>query len=256
MGQETETYGDNLQVCGNILITGAARGIGRAISEKALSEGYDVFGTFNSGKESAADFQKYHRNVTLFQVDFRNRSQIFDFLGGLGGVTFDAIINNAGIFQQEKFSDYDMTIWDDTLAVNLTAPLIISLKLQDQIKFGGAIINIASSDAFKGAFSSMAYSASKAALISLTQSLANNFAGRQVRVNAIAPGWIDTGMCTEESYEAAKITPLERNGRPEEIAQVVSFLISDQASFINGTVINVDGGYMCVDYVMFQESKR
>lgn len=173
----------------------------------------------------------------------------------LRDVKFDAIVNNAGMFEPEDFENYDLAIWDNTLVVNLTTPLLISLKLQNNIKDGGAIVNIASTDGLIGSFASMAYGASKAALMNVTKSLANNFGSRGIRVNAIAPGWILTGMATDESEEAVEITPLARNGSPEEVAELVSFLISDRASFITGATVIIDGAYTCVDYIMKKEAE-
>ena len=118
----------------------------------------------------------------------------------------------------------------------------------------GSIVNIASTDGLTGSYSSMSYSASKAALINLTKSLAINYGKYQVRVNSISPGWINTGMSTESSYEATKLAPLGRNGKPQEIADLVSYLISPKASFITGSNIVIDGGYSCVDYIMKKEA--
>src|SRR5260370_40908814 len=87
-------------------------------------------------------------------------------------------------------------------------------------------------------------------------SLGNNFGRRNIRVNAVAPGWINTGMATEESYQAVEITPLARNGWPEEVANLIAFLVSDEASFVNGETIIIDGGFGNVDYIMLQEAKR
>jgi NAD(P)-dependent dehydrogenase (short-subunit alcohol dehydrogenase family) len=239
-----------------VLVTGVSRGIGKAICERLAGEGYRVFGTYNTGKREAnALKRKLKDKVEVLQVDFNSRDQTLRLIEGLKGVKFDAIVNNAGMFEDENFESFDFDIWDSTLAVNLTAPLLISMKLKDNIKKGGSIVNIASTDGFIGSFASMSYSASKAALMNLTKSLGNNFAKRGVRVNAIAPGWIDTEMSTEESFEAVSITPLARNGKPEEVADVVSYLISDKASFITGATIVVDGGYTCVDYIMKLEAE-
>ncbi len=158
------------------------------------------------------------------------------------------------MFYGEDFSNLDLKVWDAVLEVNLNTPLIISTKLQSAIEEGGSIVNISSTDGFKGSFGSMAYSASKAALCNLTKSLANNFAKKKIRVNSICPGWINTGMATNPSYKATFLTPLERNGKPNEIANIVSFLISEKASFITGANIFADGGYTNVDCIMKEEA--
>ena len=239
----------------NALVTGVSRGIGRAICERLVTEGFYVYGTYNTGKKEAYELKSKVKKLELFKVDFRSRNQTLAFINKLKDVTFDAIVNNAGMFELERFKKYDLNIWDNTLEVNLNTILLTCTQLQNNIKKGGAIVNISSTDAFIGSFASMAYGASKAALINLTKSLANNFGKKSVRVNAIAPGWIDTGMATQESFEAAAITPLGRNGKPQEVAEVVNFLISKNASFINGATIVVDGGYTCVDYIMKKEAK-
>ncbi len=240
----------------NVLISGVSRGIGRAICQQLVSEGFKVFGTYNSGIDEAKALKKEMRDqIELFQVNFAERQQTLEFINKVKNVLFDAIVNNAGMIDFEDFEDFDFGIWDKTLEVNLTAPLLIAQGLRKNIREGGAIVNIASTDGLNGTFSSMSYAASKAALINLTKGLSNNFGPHKVRVNAIAPGWIDTDMTTKASVEAATLTPLERNGNPDEIAKVVSFLISNNASFINGSNVIVDGGYTNVDYIMLKESK-
>lgn len=238
------------------LVTGISRGIGRSICERLISEGYIVHGVYNTSIQEATDLkQKHGTMLELYQVDLSQREQTRIFIEKVKIFSFDAVVNNAGIIEFEDFEDFDFDIWDRTFEVNVNSILLITQQLRDSIKSGGAIVNIASTDGMNGTFSSMAYAASKAALINLTKSLGNNFGPRKVRVNTVAPGWINTGMSTDESYQAASLTPLDRNGKPEEVASVVSFLISDAASFMTGATIIVDGGYTNVDYIMMQEAK-
>lgn len=232
------------------LITGYCRGIGKATAKDLSQNGYEVMGVHKGG-------HKEGRNEEIsktFTVDLSNKSEILEFLSEMQNTEIDVSVNNAGIFQQEVFDNYDLAIWEETMNVNLNAPFYLGMGLKDNIRKDGSIINIASTDGFTGSFGSMAYSASKAALINLTKSLANNFGPKGIRVNAVAPGWINTGMSTEESFEAATLTPLGRNGRLEEVAKLVSFLASEKASFINGATITIDGGYSNVDYIMKKES--
>jgi 3-oxoacyl-[acyl-carrier protein] reductase len=119
--------------------------------------------------------------------------------------------------------------------------MLLTQGLQGNLKDGGAIVNIASTDGLIGSFSSMAYSVSKAALLNLTKSLANVLGGRRIRVNAVAPGWVGDGMDSPAIEDAKKLSPLGRTATYEEVANTVSFLLSDQASFVNGAALVVDG---------------
>jgi 3-oxoacyl-[acyl-carrier protein] reductase len=237
------------------LVTGISKGIGKAIARQLISDGFMLYGTYNTGELEAKELKDQLKNLEIFQVDFSKRSNTLGLIESLRAIEFDAIVNNAGIFQPENFNDFDFNAWDATFEVNLNAPLLLSLKLKDNLRDGGTILNIASTDGLTGSFNSIAYAASKAALISITKSLANTLGARAIRVVGIAPGWIsNTGMNTAVSSEAAQLASLGRNGTPEEIAQLASFLISDKAGFITGTTIIADGGYTCVDFIMKKEA--
>ncbi|MET3951262.1 NAD(P)-dependent dehydrogenase (short-subunit alcohol dehydrogenase family) [Arthrobacter sp. UYEF36] len=164
------------------------------------------------------------------------------------------MVNNAGILEKEPFEGMTLDAWDRTLEVNITAPLILAQAIGPRMSPGSSIVNVASTDAYVGSFRGIAYSASKAALLSATRSLANVLGPRGVRVNAVTPGWVDSGILTE-SYEAEILTPLGRNGRPEDIAKIVTFLLSPDAAFITGASIVADGGYTGVDYFMMKEDQ-
>jgi 3-oxoacyl-[acyl-carrier protein] reductase len=144
------------------------------------------------------------------------------------------------------------------MAFNLNAVLFICHELKHSLVDFASIINIASTDAFTGAFASTAYAASKAALLNLTKSFANNLGSRSIRVNAIAAGWIENIDLGDNSQtkKSAQITPLARMGNAYEVADVVTFLISSNSTFINGATITVDGGYSGVDVIGKKEAEN
>lgn len=238
-----------------VLVTGGSRGIGKSIAERLANSGWQVIATYKTGAEEAQELKRTH-GVEIRQIDLSDRQKSVDFAQQIRDeYAFTALVNNAGVFEAEPFSELTLEAWDRTLEVNVTAPLLLAHDIGMKMLPGSAIVNIASTDAYIGSFGSIAYSASKAALISVTKSLANVLGPKGIRVNAAAPGWVDTDMSTEESSDAVELTPLGRNARPEEIAATVEFLLSEQASFINGASIVVDGGYTGVDYIMMKENE-
>lgn len=241
-----------------ILITGATRGIGRAITEKLLSEGCNVYGVYKDSSEQADELvKKYGDKVKAIKANLAEPEQVNTLIEQLKGVQFDGIVNNAGIVYLTKWDELNFDEWNETLAVNLTAPLKIVHGLRTNLKNGSAVVNIASVDGFCAAFDTVAYAASKAALISLTKSLAAILGPKNIRVNALAPGWVETEMTADSMPDESKeLTPLKRNAQPDEVANAVSFLLSDNASFISGTTLTVDGGLTVVDYTLYKEAGR
>ena len=237
-----------------ILVTGASKGIGRAIAESLVKAGAVVVGTYNTGKQEAEELLATGVSE-MVHIDFTDRVATDKTLVNLAKkASFNGIVNNAGIVEFEKWEELTLESWDSVFDVNLRAALATTKALSSSMPSGSSIVNIASTDGLIGSYSSISYSASKAALINLTKSLANVLGGSNVRVNAISPGWIDTGMSTEESYEATQLTPLGRNGTPQDVAELAKFLLSDAAGFITGANYVIDGGYTGVDSIMKKEN--
>jgi 3-oxoacyl-[acyl-carrier protein] reductase len=237
------------------VVTGATRGIGKAIALKLVESGFEVHGVYHTSNTEAENLQKT-KGILFHQANLADRSSRNNLIADISRLKIDALVNDAGIWEADNLENWSLEVWDKTIELNLTAPLDIAIRLKSSFNSGASVINIASTDGLIGAFDGLSYSASKSALINLTKSLGNYFGPKGIRVNAIAPGWIDTDMISEGPTKISEeMTPLSRNGKPEEIASVVEFLISEKASYINGETINVDGGLINVDYVLKKESE-
>ncbi len=256
------------------LVTGVswATGIGFAISKQLLADGFYVYAVYHSEDSTAKEFyEKNPNNIEFLQCDLSKRDSIKSLIDYFtsSDIKLDVIINNAGAFSgEEDINNYDIETWDNVLAVNVTAPLILAVGLKAQINKNGVIINMVSTDGMKGSFSSMAYAASKAALINLTDSLAINFGydDKKIRVTAVCPGWVKSFDEKDPSSSemvpfisrstGSQLCPLGRFAETFEIANVISFLVSDKASFISGGFVPVHGGYNGVAFDMYAESGR
>lgn len=240
----------------NVLITGGTRGIGEAISREFAKKGYNLIINYVNSKEKAEKLkneleEKYNINVLTVQADLADEKAIKNMVDKAIDkfAKIDVLVNNAGIIIDKEFEEKTIEDWKQTLNINLIAPFILTKLIgKEMVKNkSGAIINISSINGINTYHpSSVDYDASKSGLISLTFDSAVEFSP-YVRVNCIAPGWVDTEMNKDlsEDYVKEEIERIlvRRFGRPEEIAKVATFLASDDASFINSTVIKVDGGW-------------
>jgi 3-oxoacyl-[acyl-carrier protein] reductase len=239
-----------------VIITGAARGIGRACTELFAAQGYQVLLNFHHSGTAAEELREQLKsqgyNVDLYQADIRCRPQVdrmVDYcLTTFGSI--DLLINNAGIAQSRLFIDLSPEEWSTMIDTNLTGVFHCTQSVLRQIlpRKQGKIINIASIWGQVGASCEVHYSAAKAGIIGFTKALAKEVGPSNIQVNCIAPGIIDTRMLdpftAEEKTVLKAQTPLERFGTPAEIAACALFLASEAANFITGQVIGVNGGFV------------
>ncbi|MFP3090323.1 3-oxoacyl-[acyl-carrier-protein] reductase [Treponema sp. TIM-1] len=233
------------------LVTGASRGIGRAVTDLFLAQGAEVWGLGTKepedlGERISQSGGKLHWiSADLAQVG-AVEAIIEQNLKEAGG--FDVLVNNAGITRDNLSFRMSLEDWEKVLAVNLTAAFLIARTVaRDMIRRrSGSIINISSVVGIHGNGGQANYAASKAGLIGLTKSLAQETAGRGIRVNAVAPGFVVSDM-TDAIPVAAREKlldhiPLKRMGTPEDVAEAVLFLAAARGSYITGQVLAVDGG--------------
>ena len=224
-----------------VLVTGASRGIGKAIAEAFINNGDVVYINYNNSYDEAYKFLKYY-NAHIIKADVKKMIETIK--NDYGKI--DILINNAGIAIDSIIDDKTVDNFNEILATNLVGPFLVA-KYACKIMDKGSIINISSTNGIDTYYPySLDYDASKAGLISLTHNLAVLLAPN-IRVNAVAPGWVDTDMNKnlDEEYKEKECEKIlsKRFGVPSEIAKVVFFLASDDASYINNAVIRVDGGF-------------
>lgn len=233
-----------------ILITGSSQGIGKAIALRLSSMGAKIaLNDIPSQEENLKNAKQEIENSNYYLADVSNYTEVERMIKEIekdfGKI--DVLVNNAGINQDRTLAKMTEEEWQRVININLTgvfncSKACLPLIIQSQ----GSIINISSIVGQRGNFGQTNYAASKAGIIGFTKSLAKEVGRFNVRINAIAPGFIETKMAEtipeEMKMTVKKLTALGRFGTPEEIANTVSFLASPSSSFITGTVINVDGG--------------
>ncbi|MCR1518866.1 SDR family oxidoreductase [Clostridioides difficile] len=239
-----------------VLITGGARGIGKAMSKAFAKEGYNVLVNFNKSENEAKELytilNEKNFSVKLFKADISNREDVEDMVDycikEFGGL--DVLVNNAGVSQDKLFTDITDEDWDNMMNINLKGSFYcsqVALKYMISEKKGN-IINISSIWGISGVSCEVHYSITKAGIIGMTKALAKEVGPSNIRVNSIAPGVINTDMLSgynEEDIDAlVEETPLMRLGTPEDIANCAIFLASDKSNFITGQVISPNGGFV------------
>lgn len=237
-------------------ITGGSRGIGKAISERFAKEGYNLVINYKENDKRANEIkkqleEKFEIEVMIIKTDLSKEESINNMIDEVYKKysKIDVLVNNAGVVIDKEFTKRSVNDWKKTLSVNLIAPFVLTKLIGTKMynEKSGVIINISSTNGLNTYYpTSVDYDCSKSGLISLTYDSAVEFAP-YVRVNCIAPGWVNTEMNKdlEDNFikEESERILVKRFGEPEEIANVVYFLASKEASFINSEVIKVDGGW-------------
>lgn len=235
------------------IVTGGSRGIGRAIVETLARKGINVIANYNQSEEKAKQLQenleKENIHIDIIKADVSKREEVKNMVDMVikkyGKI--DVLINNAGISQEKLFQDITDEDWEHVMKVNLYSAFCATQEVLPYMlsQKSGCIINISSIYGIIGGSCAVSYSATKAGMDGMTKALAKELGPSNIRVNSIAPGWIDTDMnkqYTEEDINQVKEeTPLERIGKPEDIAKCAMWLVED--TFTTGQVISINGGW-------------
>ena len=240
------------------LITGCSRGIGQAMADALADAGADIVGisaSLNPETSAVGDaVRKRGRRFSGFRCDLSDRNAVDRVLEEVLNrhPVIDVLVNNAGIVRRSPAEDHSDALWDMVLEVNLSAVFRVSRRIGTTMleRGRGSIISTASILSDQGGLNVAGYAASKAGLANLTRSLANEWAGRGVRVNAIAPGYVKTEMTEvlqadpQRSRQILERIPAGRFGSPDDLRGPVVFLASDASRYIHGETLVVDGGWM------------
>ncbi len=239
------------------LVTGCRRGIGKAAAVALAAAGADVVGVSASlelASEVAAEVKALGRDFRSYRCDFADRAAVYELVASVRrdvGIV-DILVNNAGTIARAPAAEHPDEMWDRVLEVNLTAQFVLSRELgQDMLPRGrGKIVFVASLLSFQGGITVPGYTASKSGIAGLTKALANEWAGRGVNVNAVAPGYVatdNTQALRDDPVRSEQILvriPAGRWAEAEDIAGAIVFLSSPAADYVHGVVLPVDGGWL------------
>ena len=232
------------------LVTGASRGIGAAIACALARDGLDVIVNYvaneAAAQEVAAKVRALGRKATVCRFDVRDHDETRKAIADLlQASVIDVLVNNAGVVADAPFPSMDARAWETVTRTsidgfyNVTQPLVMPMVRRKW----GRIVTVSSVSGVIGNRGQVNYSAAKAALIGATRSLAQELAKRKITVNAVAPGLVETEMIAGAPVEEiVKHIPMQRIGKPEEVADLVAFLASDRAAYITGQVVTIAGG--------------
>lgn len=237
------------------LVTGASRGIGAAVARRLAADGADVIGMARSVAsldETRAAVEAASRRFTPVAVSLESRADLYRAIDAVRPLSPSIVVHAAGVNRRAPAAEHGDELWDEVLAVNLTAPFILTRELGRAMldRGTGRVVFLASMLSFQGGLTVPGYAASKGGIAQLTKAFANEWASQGVNVNAVAPGYIATDMneaLLADRERAAQISariPADRWGAPDDIAGAVAFLVSPDAAYVHGTVIGVDGGWL------------
>ncbi|MFH0868365.1 MAG: beta-ketoacyl-ACP reductase [Candidatus Woesearchaeota archaeon] len=234
------------------LITGASRGIGEAIAIEFAKNNADVIINYYSNQQEAQKVVDKVKEFGVKSIAIKADVSNFDEVQQMAATIqknfgrVDILVNNAGIIKDKTLKNMSLDEWQSVINTNLNGVFYVTKSILPLMGEGGRIISISSIVGQYGNFGQCNYAASKAGIIGLTKSLAKEVGKKKITVNAVAPGFVNTRITKDVPFLKRKmmnyITPLKEEATPEDIANVVSFLASDKARYITGTVINVDGG--------------